>query len=135
MTTQGKLRLKIWLVVVSVFALGVMSGAFLNSAFRLQASDAKIDKSGKTSSEERLENLRRNLNLDERQAGEVKTIIEKTRTDYRALKAEVEPRYDAIRQSARQQIRAVLNEAQQKRFDEMVAERDAHRENKMRHEK
>jgi hypothetical protein len=79
------------------------------------------------SKDEALERMKRDLNLDERQTTEIKTILEQTGNDYRALRSEVRPRYDAIRQSARARIRALLNAEQQKLFDVKAAERDARR--------
>ena len=73
------------------------------------------------------EKMRRELELDERQAAEVRKILDETRNEYRALRSEARPRFDAIRQSARTRIRALLTPEQQQRFDARVAEMDARR--------
>ncbi len=132
MTTQGKIRLKIWLMVLGVFALGCMTGASL-SAYRLQAGNARHSKH-KPDAQEVFENLKHDLNLNDQQSVQVRAIIEQTRSEYRALRAEVRPRYDALRQNARTQIRALLTEEQQKRFETIIAEEDAKREASIRKE-
>jgi Spy/CpxP family protein refolding chaperone len=72
--------------------------------------------------------MRRDLELDDRQAADVRRILDETRNEYRALRSEARPRFDAIRQSARTRIRALLNPEQQKRFDARVADKDARRD-------
>ena len=128
MTPSGKTRFKIWLAVVGVFALGCVTGASLDSAYRLQASNERQEMRGRRSKEEVFENMRRDLNLSEQQATEVRAILEQTRSGYRALRTEVRPRYDALRQNSRARIRALLTPEQQRRFDANVAERDARRD-------
>ena len=128
MTPSGKTRFKIWLAVVGVFALGCVTGASLDSAYRLQASDGRQEMRGRRSKEDVFENMRRDLKLSEQQSTEVRAILEQTRSGYRALRTEVRPRYDALRQNSRARIRALLTPEQQQRFDAHVAERDARRD-------
>ena len=71
--------------------------------------------------------MTRDLNLTEQQATEVHAILDQTRNEYRALGAEVRQRNDAVRQTARTRIRALLTPEQQQRFDIKAAERDARR--------
>jgi Spy/CpxP family protein refolding chaperone len=131
MTPRGITRFKIWLVVVGVFVLGCLTGAFLDSAYRLQARDKERqgmrDRNDKQGKEEAFETMKRDLNLNEQQASEIKAILDQTRNEYRALRTEVRPRYDMLRQNARTRIRALLTPEQQQRFDVEVAKRDARR--------
>ncbi len=120
-------RLKLWLAVGAVFALGCVTGALLDSAYRLRVDAARNEARGKRGPEHMFEKMRDDLQLDERQAAEVRRILEETRNEYRALRGEARPRFDAIRQSARTRIRALLTPAQQQRFDARVAEMDARR--------
>jgi Spy/CpxP family protein refolding chaperone len=129
MTPRGMTRLKIWVVVVGVFALGCVTGASLDSAYRLHTwGGGRPDSRGRRDKEQIFENMKRDLNLTEQQATEIRAILEQTRNDYRALRSEVRPRYDAARQNARTRIRALLTPEQQKLFDARVAERDARRD-------
>ena len=127
MIPKGSTRLKLWLAVVAVFALGCVTGALLDSAYRLRAGAARTEGKGRRGHEEVLGRMRQNLRLTDQQAAEVRKILEQTSGDYRALRAEARPRFDSIRQSARARIRALLTPEQQQRFDAKVAERDARR--------
>ena len=127
MTARGRTRLKIWLVVMGVFALGCLTGAFLDSAYRLQASGERRDGHRRGGKEDLFESIKRDLSLNEQQAAEIRIILDQARNEYRTLRAEVRPRYDALRQNSRTRIRALLTPEQQKLFDAKVAERDARR--------
>lgn len=129
MTWRVATRSKIWLMVVVVFALGCVTGAALDSVYRLRAggggrSDMRGDRHG---GEDVFEHMKRDLNLSEQQALEIRAVLDQTRNEYRALRAEVRPRYDLLRQNARARIRALLTPEQQKLFDARAAERDARR--------
>lgn len=129
MTPRGITRLKIWLVVVGVFLLGGVTGASLDSLYRLRASgDARSDRGGDRRNKERVfEKMKSDLNLTEQQGTEIRAIIDQSREEYRALRNELSPRYDEVRTRARTRIRALLNPEQQQRFDAEIAERDARR--------
>ncbi|HEX8421831.1 MAG TPA: hypothetical protein VF634_00370 [Pyrinomonadaceae bacterium] len=125
---SGMTRLKILSVLVGVFLLGGVTGASLDSLYRLrgrrQEGHQGRERRGR---DDMFEHMRRDLNLSEQQATEIRAILDQTRNDYRALRAEVRPRYDAVRQQARTRIRALLTPEQQKLFDARAAERDARR--------
>ena len=129
MTPRGVTRLKIWLVLLGVFALGCLTGGFLDSAYRLKAADERRHERGGRGREEKMfERMKSDLNLSEQQATEIRAILEETRNGFRALRAEARPRYDALRQNSRARIRALLTPEQQQRFDARNAERDARHE-------
>jgi Spy/CpxP family protein refolding chaperone len=122
MTPRSKTQLKIWLTVLGVFVLGCVTGAALDSAYRLRAGQ---EARGRRDKEDGFERMKRDLSLNDQQATEIRAILDQTRNDYRALRTEVRPRYDALRQNARTRIRALLTPEQQQRFDAKAAERDA----------
>jgi Spy/CpxP family protein refolding chaperone len=125
---RGAARLKLWLAVAVVFALGCATGAFLDSAYRLRSGAGPGEsRGGKHNRGHMFEKIQRELELDERQSAEVRKILDETRNEYRALRTEARPRFDAIRQSARTRIRALLTPEQQRRFDARAAEKDARR--------
>ncbi len=129
MTPRGKTRLKIWLALAGVFAFGSLTGAALDSAYRLRSSgDERREARGRRGREDIFEGMKRDLDLSEQQATEIGAILEQTRNGYRALRAECRPRYDALRQDARARMRALLTPEQQQQFDARVAERDAKRD-------
>jgi Spy/CpxP family protein refolding chaperone len=128
MTPRGKTLLKVWLMVLGVFALGCLTGASLDSVYRIRArNNERQERRGGRDKKDVFEHMKRDLNLNEQQATEIRAILDQTRNDYRALRAEVRPRYDQVRQNARARIRALLTPEQQQRFDAKVAERDAKR--------
>ena len=127
MTPRGKARLKIWLVVAGVFALGCLTGALLDGAYRLQARAGRGGERPRRDKADVFERMRRDLDLSEQQSTEIRAILDQTHNEYRALRADVRPRYDALRQNSRARIRSLLTPEQQRRFDEKVAERDARR--------
>jgi Spy/CpxP family protein refolding chaperone len=127
MTPRGSTRLKIWLVLAGVFLLGGVTGAALDSMYRLRAggSERAVER---TRRGDLFEKMKSDLNLTDQQATAVRAIIDQSREEFRALRNEVSPRYDAVRQNASSRIRALLNAEQQQRFDAKMAERDARRE-------
>lgn len=127
MTPRAKTRMKIWLVVLGVFVLGCVTGAALDSVYRLRASTTQRPGMHRRDKGEMFERMKADLNLSESQATEIRSILDQTRNEYRALRAEERPRYDAVRQTARTKIRALLNAEQQQKFDAKIAERDAKR--------
>jgi Spy/CpxP family protein refolding chaperone len=130
MTPRAKTRLKIWLVVVGVFVLGGVTGASLDSLYRLRASGGgRAEMRGERRNKEDIfERMKSDLNLTDQQATEIHAILDQARNDYRQLRAEVRPRYDAARQNVRTKIRALLTPEQQQKFDAKVAEHDAKRD-------
>ncbi len=126
MTPRGITRLKIWLVVVSIFLLGGVTGAALDSVYRLRARGERPPHGGRNN-EKRFEEMKRDLSLTDEQAGQIRAVLDETRNEYRALREKCRPQYDAARAAARTRIRALLNPDQQQKFDAKTAERDARR--------
>ena len=129
MNPRIKTRIKIWLVVVGVFLLGGVTGASLDSLYRLKTNGTDRQWGpGRRGNDDAVNRMKRDLNLNDQQTIDIKAILDQTGNDYRALRTEVRPRYEAIRQNARTRIRALLTPEQQKLFDARAAERDARRE-------
>lgn len=129
MNGRGRTLVKIWLAVVGVFALGCITGISLDSVYRLRAGGERSEMRGpKRATEEVFERMKRDLDLNDQQATQIRAILDQTRDDYRQLRSEVRPRYDAVRQNARTKIRALLTPEQQRKFDAKIAERDARRD-------
>jgi hypothetical protein len=110
-----------------VFALGSVTGASLGGLYRLP-SDAAGTKSIPAVSirdtDAYFETLQRELTLNDGQASEMRVILDRTRDDYKAVCADVRPRYDVVRERARGQMRALLSADQQQRFDLIVTQED-----------
>ena len=125
MTLQGRTRLKMWLVLVAVFVLGSVTGVALTGLYRSRAAGGE---GREKAMHERFEKMRTELKLTDEQTKAVKAIIDDTRNEYRALRTELRPRFEEPRQKARARIRALLTPEQQQKFDGMIAQQDAQRD-------
>ena len=127
MTLQGRTKLKMWLVLVAVFVLGSVTGVALTGLYRSRAAGDRPETREKAM-HERFEKMRTELKLTDEQTKAVQAIIDETRTEYRALRTELRPRFEEPRQKARARIRALLTPEQQQKFDGMIAQQDAQRD-------
>ena len=124
MTLTGRTTLKIWLVLLVVFVLGSVTGAALTGLYRSRAGGGGAE-AHERAMHERFEKMRSELSLTDQQTTSVRTILDETRNEYRALRTELRPRFEEPRMKARTRIRALLTPEQQKKFDAMVAQQDA----------
>ena len=69
--------------------------------------------------------LTEELHLTAAQTAAVDSILERRHREMRAVIAPVRPRMDAVRDTARQQIRRVLDDVQRARFDALIAKKDS----------
>ncbi|HKG13081.1 MAG TPA: hypothetical protein VKB12_07070 [Pyrinomonadaceae bacterium] len=125
---RGGARAKVIAAALAVFVLGCVTGAALDSAYRLRASGHRRPSHRQQGRGDFFKALQNNLDLDERQAEQIRAVIDETREGYRQLQTEVSPRYDSLRRDGRARIRALLTPEQQQKFDQMTAERDARRQ-------
>jgi Spy/CpxP family protein refolding chaperone len=125
MTLKGRTTLKIWLVLLAVFVLGSVTGAALTGLYRSRAAGGGSAEAHERAMHERFEKMRAELNLTDQQTASVRTILDETRNEYRALRTELRPRFEEPRMKARARIRALLTSEQQQKFDAMVAQQDA----------
>ncbi len=70
-----------------------------------------------------LEKFSKELHLTADQKTKVAAIFEAKHPEMAALQEEMRPKFEALRQSTQAEVRKVLNPDQQKKFDEMNAER------------
>lgn len=129
MTLTGHTTLKIWLVLLVVFVLGSVTGAALTGLYRSRAGAGSGGAEARERAmHERFEKMRSELKLTDQQTTSVRTILDETRNEYRALRTELRPRFEEPRTKARARIRALLTPEQQQKFDAMVAQQDAQRD-------
>ena len=124
MTLTGRTTLKIWVVLLVVFVLGSVTGAALTGLYRSRTGGAGPE-ARERAMHERFEKMRTELNLTDQQTTSVRTILDETRNEYRALRTELRPRFEEPRMKARTRIRALLTPEQQQKFDALVAKQDA----------
>ena len=135
MSLSSRTRIKIWLVLLFVFALGCVTGAALDLLYHGRARAGRPELHGRDP-QERFEAMRRDLNLTDEQATQIRAILDETRERYRQLRTEMRPRFEEPRLKARARIRALLTPAQQQKFDATVAQQDSRREaEEQRHER
>lgn len=118
---------KAWVAFLIVFALGGVSGASLDGFYRLRASATGSSPAVTVSirdTDAYFETLKRELTLNDDQSSAMRAILDRTRDDYKAVCADVRPRYDVVRERARGQMRALLTADQQPRFDSIVTAED-----------
>ena len=123
MTLTGRTTLKIWLVLLVVFLLGSVTGAALTGLYRSRGGGGA--EARERAMHERFEKMRSELNLTDQQTTSVRTILDETRSEYKALRTELRPRFEEPRTKARARIRALLTPEQQQKFDAMMAQQDA----------
>ena len=126
MTSPGRTKLIMWTVLLAVFLLGSVTGAALSGLIRSRASGSRDSR--ERSASERFAKMRTELNLTDQQSTQIKTILDDTKNEYKALRTELKPRFDEPRLKARAKIRALLTPEQQQKFDAIVARYDTRRE-------
>ena len=125
MNVHWKSWMKIWAVLLVVFALGCVTGAALDGIYRLRAkSDQMTLAPSMRDTDAYFETLKRELTLTEDQSSAMRAILDRTREDYKAVCADVRPRYDSLRERTRNQMRALLTADQQPRFDLIITQED-----------
>ena len=114
-----------------MFLLGALlvGGALGFTADRVLSSD-RCAKSG--DNRRSVAWLTEELHLTPEQSAAVDSIVERRHREMRAVIAPVRPQMDAVRDTARQQIRRVLTESQRTRFDELLAKKHSAKETKSR---
>jgi hypothetical protein len=117
-------RRKAWAAFLIVFALGGVTGASIDGIYRLRAAATNPAPVSIRDTDAYFETLKRELTLSEDQSSSMRAILDRTRDDYKAVCADVRPRYDVVRERARGQMRAVLTADQQPRFDSIVTAED-----------
>ncbi|MEK6324468.1 MAG: hypothetical protein AABN33_22740 [Acidobacteriota bacterium] len=127
MNSQRQARVKIWSAFLVVFALGGVTGASLDGIYRSRNNTTQGNQVAAVSirdTDAYFETLKRELELNDEQASSMRAILDRTRDDYKAVCADVRPRYDVVRERARGQMRALLAADQQQRFDTIVTQED-----------
>ena len=117
MNSQFGMWVKIWGVLLVVFALGCVTGAAINGIYRGQTGPSD-------QGEAYFESLEKELGLSDEQAVRMRAILDETRTQYKSICAEVRPRYYNLREGARVRMRELLSPEQAERFDRLAPQED-----------
>ena len=129
-TSQTKARL----IVIAVFVIGFAAGALsLNLYQRLTSPASPRDNGDRTGVI--IQKMNERMDLSSEQQAHIREILDGTAKKYSEIRKDMEPRikdfeprFNAVRQQSRDEIRALLNEKQLPKFEEMVQEQDRMRE-------
>jgi hypothetical protein len=130
MESKNSSRTKARLIVMTVFVIGFAAGALsLNLYHRLTSAASPKYPEGRTGVI--LQKMNERVGLTSDQLGRIKEILDETGKKCQEIGKEMrprlkdfEPRFDAILQQSRDEIRSVLDEKQLPKYEEMVREQD-----------
>lgn len=125
MTSLGKVKVQVWMLILVVFVLGGVTGASID---RLLLSDTRQIQGRGTERGGRgrmIEQMKIDLNLTEEQTATVRNIFEDMRKEFPPSRFNECPGVKESRDKSRQRIRAILTPEQQLKYDEINAKRDA----------
>ncbi|NOT62248.1 MAG: hypothetical protein HOP19_18715 [Acidobacteria bacterium] len=129
MESSTQVKYQVWLLIVAVFALGTIAGGALDRLYLSRSGAIKQPRSG---SGERgrgpgrmLDQWKTDLNLTDEQYQGIKKVFDdsRKRNDFGQVMSQC-PGVKEMREKHDNEIRAILNPDQQKRFNELAAERE-----------
>jgi Spy/CpxP family protein refolding chaperone len=131
MTSQGAVKLQVWLSILVVFVLGGVTGASLDRLYLQKQNPGRINQGGPNwrGRQQMLDEMKRDLNLTDDQVTAVRTIFDETRKEFHPRRLSECPGFKEMRQKTRERVRTVLTPEQQRRYDEITAQREAERNN------
>lgn len=125
MTRASREKAKVGAAIVGVFLLGAVTGA---SVWHLIAARRTTDMFDAAEQGSRhgvfLWSLERKLDLNDDQRDKIDAILKAYDVEVGAVAPPPDPRVAALRDKMRDEIRAVLDDKQRKRFDEIIARHD-----------
>jgi Spy/CpxP family protein refolding chaperone len=127
MKDKAKVSLKSWSVLLAVFVLGCVTGIAVHGVYRAKTNASLRDNRPRGEKDALFEKMRSDLNLSDEQSKEMHQILDDTANDFRALRTELRPKYEELRQKTRSRMRALLTADQQQKFDALTADIDARR--------
>ncbi|HKQ06063.1 MAG TPA: hypothetical protein VJ464_13085 [Blastocatellia bacterium] len=137
-SSQAKARL----VIAAVFVIGFAAGALSLNLYQKFTSNApeKVDPHDRAGGI--IQRIDEKVSLSEAQKTQIRQILDNNREKYAEIRKETdpllkpfEPKFDALRQQTRNEIRAVLTESQLPKVEEMFKEKDRERERMQQEEK
>jgi esterase/lipase len=126
--TAPSIRQKATLWLAIVFVLGAALGGVLGYAFahRGYAAEPAV-LSAQARRAQKREKLTQAVGLSSDQQKRVADILDQAQGEYKALHATMDPQVEAVRQKARDKIRAVLSDDQKPKFEEFLRKLDDER--------
>jgi len=120
-------------LVFAVFFLGIGTGVLIANFYatrvgRLLAVSNTPDQN--QTAQRDINKFYDYLGLDQAQREKMHKIGEETRREFQDLRKETQPRFEAIQEASRLKIRAVLDDAQRKKYDDFRERMDERRRNR-----
>jgi Spy/CpxP family protein refolding chaperone len=122
MTSQAKVKLQVWVLIVVVFVLGGVTGGSLD---RLYLSKSSGNEGPRRGPHRMIERWKKDLSLNDEQVAKIRTIFEESRKEFPPSRFVNCPEVRESRARTRARVRETLTPEQQKRFDEINTQRDA----------
>ena len=128
MESSTQVKYQVWLLIVAVFALGTISGGALDRLYLSRSGALKQPRSGGPGGRgpgRMIEQMKTDLNLTDEQYQAVKKVFDdsRKRNDFGQVMSQC-PGVKEMREKHDNEIRALLNPDQQKRFNEIAVERE-----------
>jgi len=124
--------LKAKVLVFAVFFIGIATGILITNFYTTRVASAPDTASSRVQRAERdINKFYDYLGLNLSQREQMRKIGEDCRREFRQLRAENKPKFDAICEASRTKIRALLDNEQEKKYEEFrlkVDERRKHQD-------
>jgi len=142
MENKTSSKTKARMIVLSVFVIGFAAGALSLNLYQRLTSSSHPEPDPRDRTGVILKKMNDRMNLTSDQQNKIREILDSTGRGYKELRQKMqpcvkdfEPQFDAVRQQGREEIRAVLDEHQLPKFEEMVKELDRTRQEDKEREK
>lgn len=109
--------------VLLVFILGILCGFLVTHLLYKYRIESILTGRAQTREEVIVNRLDRKLGLDERQEGQIRTIIHETHEEIKALRNQLRPQTEAVIEKAQTNISMILTPEQRKKYEQIIAER------------
>ncbi|MFL6273753.1 MAG: hypothetical protein ACJ74G_00975 [Blastocatellia bacterium] len=137
-SSQAKARL----VIAAVFVIGFAAGALSLNLYQRFTSNAPDKGESHDRAGVIIQRIDEKVSLSDAQKAQIRQILDNSREKYAEIRKETdplmkpfEPKFDAVRQQTRNEIRAVLTDRQLPKVEEMFKEQDRERERMQQEEK
>jgi hypothetical protein len=110
------------LLLLLAFGLGLVGGAVGLGVYQTRFGDWRSPQGAGRFHERILSRLTKELDLRSEQRQKVEAVLEEAGQEFAKLRKEIGPKFQDIRNRARDQIRAALDAAQQVKFDNVAQE-------------
>jgi uncharacterized membrane protein len=121
-------RTKVGLVFLVVFLLSFSAGALSLSVYQRRAEPmSQVVWTGRFNRERYVRELTEAVQLQPEQMGALHAVLDETREEFLALRRQLQPQFEEVKQRARRRIRSTLNADQQPRFEAFLKRWDEER--------